>query len=68
MADDEDDPLSPKVSSGFRQDKKKRKKRVNLGYFDKKPRQKKNKIAPPPSPQPEEEVSPANKYSRRRGL
>jgi hypothetical protein len=54
------DALVPptKVSCGFRQGKKKRKKGAHIGYIDKKPRQRmKNKKAS--SPPPEEESTPA---------
>jgi hypothetical protein len=54
------DALVPptKVSCGFRQGKKNRKKGAHIGYIDKKPRQrKKNKKASPPPP--EEESTPA---------
>jgi hypothetical protein len=51
MAEDEDDGAPPKVSSSFRQGKKKRKKGVSIGYIEKKPRQKKNKKAPSPLPE-----------------
>jgi hypothetical protein len=52
---------APKVSCGFRQGKKKRKKGVHIGDIDKKPRQKKNKKASPPM---EEESTPAPAVER----